>query len=45
MITLLQADKIIDAIIARARELECRPMSVVVVEPGAVVKAFKKEVR
>ena len=43
MITLLQADKIIDAIIARARELNCRPISVVVVEPGAVVKAFKKE--
>jgi len=43
MITLLQADKIIDAIIARARELKCRPVSVVVVEPGAIVKAFKKE--
>lgn len=43
MITLAQADKIIDAIIARARELKCRPVSVVVVEPGAVVKAFKKE--
>ncbi len=43
MITLLQADNIIDAIIARARELQCRPISVVVVEPGAVVKAFKKE--
>ena len=43
MITLSQADKIIDAIIARARELNCRPISVVVVEPGAIVKAFKKE--
>ena len=43
MITLAQAEKIIDAIIARARELNCRPISVVVVEPGAVVKAFKKE--
>ena len=43
MITLSQADKIIDAIIARARELKCRPISVVVVEPGAIVKAFKKE--
>ena len=42
-ITLAQADKIIDAIIARARELKCRPISVVVVEPGAIVKAFKKE--
>jgi uncharacterized protein GlcG (DUF336 family) len=43
MITLLQADNIINAIIAHARELKCRPVSVVVVEPGAVVKAFKKE--
>ena len=43
MITLSQADKIIDAIIARARDLKCRPISVVVVEPGAIVKAFKKE--
>ena len=42
-ITLSQADEIIDAIIARARELNCRPISVVVVEPGAIVKAFKKE--
>ena len=43
MITLLQAERIIDAIIARARELKCRPLAVVVVEPGAIVKAFKKE--
>ena len=43
MITLSQAEKIIDAIIARARELKCRPVSVVVVELGAIVKAFKKE--
>ena len=43
MITLSQADKIIDAIIARSRELKCRPISAVVVEPGAIVKAFKKE--
>ena len=43
VITLSQADKIIDAIIARARELKCRPISVVVVEPGAIVKAFRKE--
>ena len=42
-ITLSQAEKIIDAIIARARELNCRPISVVVVEPGAIPKAFKKE--
>ena len=43
VITLAQAEKIIDAVIARARELGCRPISVVVVEPGAIVKAFKKE--
>jgi uncharacterized protein GlcG (DUF336 family) len=43
MITLAQAEKIIDAIITRARELDCRPISAVVVEPGAIVKAFKKE--
>ena len=43
MITLTQAEAIIDAIIARARELKCRPIAVVVVEPGAIAKAFKKE--
>ena len=43
MITLTQAEEIIDAIIARARELRCRPIAVVVVEPGAIAKAFKKE--
>ena len=43
MITLSQSEKIIDAILSRARELQCRPISVVVVEHGAVVKAFKKE--
>jgi uncharacterized protein GlcG (DUF336 family) len=43
VITLAQAEKIINAVIARARELECRPISVVVVEPGAIVKAFQKE--
>jgi uncharacterized protein GlcG (DUF336 family) len=43
MITLRQAESIIDAILARGRELGCRPLSVVVVEPGAKVKAFKKE--
>lgn len=43
MITLSQVDEIIGAIIARARELKCRPISVVVVDPGAIVKAFKKE--
>lgn len=43
MITLSQAEAVIDAILARARDLQCRPIAVVVVEPGAVVKAFKKE--
>jgi uncharacterized protein GlcG (DUF336 family) len=43
MINLVQANRIIDAIFARGRELGCRPLSVVVVEPGAKVKAFQKE--
>jgi len=42
-ITLAQAEKIIDAALKRARKLNCRPMAVVVVEPGAIVKAFKKQ--
>jgi uncharacterized protein GlcG (DUF336 family) len=42
-LTLTLAEAIIDAILARARAQNCRPMSVVVVEPGAIVKAFKKE--
>lgn len=43
MITLEQANRVIAAILARGRELGCRPLSAVVVEPGAVVKAFQKE--
>lgn len=43
IITMKLADCIIDAIIARGRELNLRPLSVVVVEPGCIVKAFKKE--
>lgn len=43
MITLKQSNRIIEAIFARGRELDCRPLSVVVVEPGAKVKAFQKE--
>ena len=43
MIKLAQAERIIDAILARSRELNLRPMSVVVVEPGGPIKAFKKE--
>ena len=43
MITLEQANHIITAIFTRGRELACRPLSVIVVEPGAKVKAFQKE--
>lgn len=42
-ITLKQAEAIIDAIFAKAAEMKCRPMSAVVVELGAIVKAFKKQ--
>jgi uncharacterized protein GlcG (DUF336 family) len=42
-ITLAQAERIIDAVIARGAALDCRPLSVIVVEPGCKVKAFKKE--
>ena len=42
-ITLDQANRMIEAILKRGVELDLRPMSVVVVEPGCVVKAFQKE--
>jgi uncharacterized protein GlcG (DUF336 family) len=42
-ITLVQAERIIDAILDRGAALDCRPLSVIVVEPGCKVKAFKKE--
>ena len=42
-VTLAQAEAIIDAIIERGGALDCRPISVIVVEPGCKVKAFKKE--
>jgi len=42
-ISLVQAERIIDAVIARGAALDCRPISVIVVEPGCKVKAFKKE--
>src|SRR2546422_1728569 len=42
-ITLDQADRLIDAILERGAALDCRPLSVIVVEPGCKVKAFKKE--
>src|SRR5258706_167519 len=34
-ITLQQAEAIIDAVLTRGRELSCRPLSVVVTDPGA----------
>ncbi len=42
-VTLKQAESIIDAILARARELACRPLAVAVTDIGAHVTAFKKE--
>jgi uncharacterized protein GlcG (DUF336 family) len=42
-ITLDQANRILDAIIKKAGEIKCRPVSAIVVEPGCVVKAFQKE--
>jgi len=42
-VTLEQSERIINAIITRGRELNCRPLSVAVTDPGAHVKAFKKE--
>lgn len=42
-ITLDQSDRIIHAILARGRDLNCRPLSVVITDQGARVKAFKKE--
>jgi uncharacterized protein GlcG (DUF336 family) len=43
MVKLEQANRIINAILSRGGELGCRPLSVVVVDPGASVKAFQKE--
>ena len=42
-LTLDQANRIIAAILARGAELDCRPLSVIVVEPGCKPKAFQKE--
>ena len=42
-ITLDQANRMLDAIIKRGVELNCRPISAIVVEPGCIVKAFQKE--
>jgi uncharacterized protein GlcG (DUF336 family) len=43
MISLEQANRIIEAIFAQGRQLGCRPLSAIIVEPGAKVKAFQKE--
>jgi uncharacterized protein GlcG (DUF336 family) len=42
-LTLDQANRIMAAILQRGAELGCRPLSVIVVEPGCKVKAFQKE--
>jgi len=42
-ITLAQANRIIVAILEHGAAHKCRPLAVVVVEPGCVVKAFQKE--
>lgn len=42
-LTLDQANRIIAAILKRGEKLDCRPLSVIVVEPGCKVKAFQKE--
>jgi uncharacterized protein GlcG (DUF336 family) len=42
-IRLEQAERIIDAILREGTASGCRPLSVIVVEPGCKVKAFKKE--
>ena len=43
MINLEQANRVIESIFSRGRQLGCRPLSVIVVEPGAKIKAFQKE--
>ena len=43
MITLDMANRVIEAVLRRAAEIDCRPISVIVVEPGGKVKAFQKE--
>src|SRR3954465_9162672 len=42
-ITLDQANRIVAAILERGAEINCRPLSVLVVEPGCILKAFQKE--
>ena len=42
-ISLDSANRIIEAVLRRAAEIDCRPISVIVVEPGCTVKAFQEE--
>ena len=42
-LTLAEANRIIEAILERGGTLGCRPLAVIVVEPGCKVKAFQKE--
>jgi uncharacterized protein GlcG (DUF336 family) len=42
-LTLVEANRIIEAILERGGALGCRPLAVIVVEPGCKVKAFQKE--
>ena len=41
-VTLAQAEQVIDAILARGRELDWRPLSAIVTDPGARIIAFKR---
>lgn len=43
MITLEQSNRIIEAILVRGREMDLRPLCVVVTDPGARVKAAQRE--
>jgi uncharacterized protein GlcG (DUF336 family) len=43
VLTLEQANRVIAAVLKRGVEVDCRPLSVIVVEPGCKVKAFQKE--
>jgi len=42
-LTLEQANRVIEAILRHGAQINCRPLSVLVVEPGCKVKAFQKE--
>jgi uncharacterized protein GlcG (DUF336 family) len=43
IVSMSQADAILNAVFLKARELKLRPISAVVAEPGAIPKAYKKE--